>query len=263
MTLRTVHAIRYVMPFREGSSVPALVEGDDLGHYLVKLRGAGQGPRALLAELVSGELARAMGLRVPELVFVELDARLARTEPDPEISVPLERSAGLNLGLDYLPGSVTFDPLVGPAPDASTASRVVLFDAFVANVDRTPRNPNLLSWHRALWLIDHGASLYFHHGWSRVAPLDGVRDPFREVASHVLLRWATELDEAAAHLRASLTPAVVRGIVAQIPDAWLTDDAGFSDEIEHRAVYREWLLARLEALPLIVEEARRARAQLV
>lgn len=263
MTLRTVHAIRYVMPFREGSSVPALIEGDDLGHYLVKLRGAGQGPRALLAELVSGELARAMGLRVPELVFVELDARLARSEPDPELAVPLERSAGTNLGLDFLPGSVTYDPLADPAPSPSIASRVVLFDALVMNVDRTPRNPNLLTWHKGLWMIDHGAALYVHHAWSRDEVMRDVRDAFREVSDHVLLRAASALDEASEALQRALTPAVITEIVAQIPDAWLDDGERFSDEIEHRSAYRAWLLARMDALPLITSEALRARAQLV
>src|SRR4051794_18041434 len=145
--MRSVRAVRYVMPFREGGSVPALVEADDLGLYVVKLRGAGQGPKALIAELVSGELARHAGFAVPEIVLVELDRALSDSERDPEIGGPLEASAGLNLGLDYLPGSITFDPVAGPVPDARTASRAVLFDAFVANVDRTPRNPNVLIWH--------------------------------------------------------------------------------------------------------------------
>lgn len=263
MALRTVQAARYVMPFREGSSVPALVEGDDLGLYLVKLRGAGQGPRALIAELIAGGLARAAGLRVPEIVLVELDRQLARSEPDPELNLPLEKSAGTNLGLDYLPGSITFDPIVGPAPDATTASRVLLFDALVANVDRTPRNPNLLSWHRQLWLIDHGASLYFHHGWQAVKPLDGSRDPFKEARQHVLLRWATGLDEAADHLRAALTAGVIEAVVADVPDEWLGDEPGFADADAHRGAYAAWLEARVEAMPLYLEEARRARSSLV
>jgi hypothetical protein len=263
MPLRTVEAVRYVMPFREGSSVPALVEGDDLGLYLVKLRGAGQGPRALIAELVAGELARAAGLRVPELVLVELDRQLARAEPDPELCLPLEKSAGLNLGLDYLPGSITFDPIVGPAPDAVTASRVVLFDALVTNVDRTPRNPNLLSWHKRLWLIDHGAALYFHHGWSSDDPLDNSRDVFKEVKQHVLLRWASALDEAAEHLRASLAAGVIDAVTKEIPAEWLGDEPGFASDEAHRAAYATWLRARVEAMPLYLEEAHRARALLV
>lgn len=243
--------------------MPALIEGDELGMYVTKLRGAGQGPRALIAELVAGELARAAGLSVPELVFVDLDARLARTEPDPEIAVTLERSAGINLGLDYLPGSITYDRLAGPAPDAQTASRVALFDALVMNVDRTPRNPNLLSWRRGLWLIDHGASMYVHHGWSRGEVMREARDPFREISSHALLRDASALDEAAEHLRAALTPAVIAAVVAEIPDAWLDDRDAFSDEIEHRAAYRDWLTARVDALSIVAKEAHRARAALV
>jgi hypothetical protein len=259
-TVRTVRAERYVLPFREGGSVPALLEGDDLGLYVVKLRGAGQGPKALVAELVAGELARAAGLTVPEIVFVDLDAALAASEPDPEICGPLEASAGLNLGLDYLPGSITFDPVAGPAPDARTASRTVLFDAFVANVDRTPRNPNLLTWHARLWLIDHGASLYFHHGWGSADPLEGSRDPFSEVRDHVLLRWATALDEAAEHLRATVTGDVIDRVVATVPASWLDEDRGFDDVASQRAAYSAWLRARVEALPLLLEEARREHA---
>jgi hypothetical protein len=257
--MRSVRAIRYVMPFREGGSVPALVEADDLGLYVVKLRGAGQGTKTLVAELVAGELGRAAGLAVPELVLVDVDRALADAEPDPELSVPLERSVGTNLGLDYLPGSITFDPIADRTPDAETASRIVLFDAFVANVDRTPRNPNMLSWHARLWLIDHGASLYFHHGWSESAPLDGSRDPFAEVRQHVLLRWASALGEAAEHLRKTLTPALVTSVVAKIPAQWLTEDRSFTDEASHRAAYVAWLTARTDALPLLVAEAERGR----
>ena len=162
MSLRTVVATRYVTPLREGGSLPAIVEADDDGMYVLKFRGAGQGPKALIAELVAGEIARAAGLPAPEIVFVELDPELARAEPDPEIQDLIRSSAGLNLALDYLPGSVTFDPVV-ESPDADLASSIVWFDAYVTNVDRTPRNTNMLMWHRRLWLIDHGASLYFHH----------------------------------------------------------------------------------------------------
>lgn len=259
--LRTVDAVRYVMPFREGSSVPALVEADDLGLYVVKLRGAGQGPKALVAELLSGGLARAAGLAVPELVLVRLERALSHSEPDPELASPLEASAGLNLGLDYLPGSITFDPVASPRPDATTASRVVLFDALVTNVDRTPRNPNLLQWHRRAWLIDHGASLYFHHGWEPDDPLENSRDPFKEVKSHVLLPWASALDAAALHLRATITPEVIDAVVADLPDEWLGERHGFPDEATHRAAYAAWLRARLEAMPLYLEEAKDAHAR--
>lgn len=258
--LRTVHAQRYVMPFREGGSVPALVEADDLGLYVVKLRGAAQGPKALVAELVAGEIARGLGLPVPELVLVEVDPALADSEPDPELADPLEASAGLNLGLDYLPGSITFHPVAGPIPDAQVASRIVLFDAFVANVDRTARNPNLLGWHRKLWLIDHGAALYFHHGWKRGKETEGTGDRFAEVASHVLLRWATALPEAASHLAGALTDELLERVVAALPEQWLTADHDFESERAHRAAYLAWLRARREALPLLLEEAERAHA---
>jgi hypothetical protein len=261
--LRTVRAARYVLPFRQGGSVPALVEADDLGLYVVKLRGASQGPKVLVAELLAGELARAAGLLLPEIVFVELDRELAESELDPEIFAPLEASAGLNLGLDYLPGSITFDPVAGPPPDAAAASRIVLFDAFVTNVDRTPRNTNLLCWHERLWLIDHGASLYFHHGWRPTDPLEGSRDPFVEVAQHVLLPWAGALDDAAAHLGAVVTNELIDRVVEQIPASWLESDHAFEDVDDHRAAYVTWLRARVEALPLLLEEAERARALLV
>jgi hypothetical protein len=261
--LRTVDAVRYVTPFREGGSVPALVEADDDGLYVVKLRGAGQGAKALIAELVAGELARAAGLAVPELVLVELDAAFGRAEPDPELCLPLEQSAGLNLGLDYLPGSITFDPVAGPSPAGALASRIVLVDAFVANVDRTARNPNLLMWHRRLWLIDHGAALYFHHAWRADDPLEGSRDPFVESHDHVLLRWADALGDAAAHLAATFTPALFARIVAAIPESWEEGRDGFADASALRAAYLAWLTARVDALPVIIEEAERARASIV
>ena len=251
------------MPFREGGSVPALVEADDLGMYVVKLRGAAQGAKALVAELVAGELARAIGLAVPELALVDVDRALADSEPDPELCAPLEASAGLNLGIDYLPSCVTFDPVAGPPPDATVASRVVLFDAFVMNVDRTPRNPNLLVWHRKLWLIDHGAALFFHHGWTPADPLDGSQDPFAETRTHVLLPWATALADAATHLTTHLTRARISEVVDAIPPSWLGALQGFPDEESHRAAYVAWLNARLTALPQVLEEAVRARALLV
>lgn len=253
--LKTVRAVRYVQPFREGGSVPALVEADDLGLYVVKLRGASQGAEALVAELVAGELARTLGLLVPELVFVELDRKLAESEPDPELNRPLEASAGLNLGLDYLPGSITFDLATRRTIDATMASRAVLFDAFVLNMDRTPRNPNLLTWHGRPWLIDHGASLYFHHGWSPATALESADDPFVEIQSHVLLRWASALPAAAAHLEATLSRDSFVRIVEAIPESWLAPHHGFPDVSAHRAAYVAWLRARLANLPLILAEA--------
>jgi hypothetical protein len=260
--LRTVRAARYVMPFREGGSVPALVEGDDLGLYVVKLRGAAQGTKALVAELIAGELARAAGVAVPEIVLVDLDRRLAESEPDPELSAPLEASAGLNVGLDYLPGSITFDPVAGPRPDAAVASLIVLFDSFVTNVDRTPRNPNLLSWHGQTWAIDHGASLYFHHAWGPASALAGIRDSFAEVGQHVLLPWASELAGAAARLRRVMNRNVIESVVDGIPASWLGSD-GFAGVTAHRAAYVAWLTGRVAAMALFLEEAERGRALLV
>ncbi len=188
--LRTVTATRYVAPLHEGGSLPAIVEADDEGLYVLKFRGAGQGPKALIAELIGGELARVAGLPVPELVLIELDAELARTEPDPEIQELIRASAGLNIALDYLPGSVMFDP-VAVKPDAALASAIVWFDAFVSNVDRMPNNTNMLMWHRGLQLIDHGAALYFHHAWDNA--LGRAKDPFTRIKDHVLLPFASAL----------------------------------------------------------------------
>ncbi|HKE95902.1 MAG TPA: HipA family kinase [Povalibacter sp.] len=252
---RTLSATRYVTPLREGGSLPAIVEADDDGMYVLKFRGAGQGPRALIAEWVAGELARAVGLPVPEIVFMELDPELARTEPDPEIQELIRASGGLNLALDYLPGSVMFDPVV-TQPNAGLASAIVWFDAFVTNVDRTARNTNMLMWHRQLWLIDHGAALYFHHAWDNY--LQRSQDRFPMVKDHVLLRFATALREAADAMTARLTPQIIRDIVMQIPDGWLLGDVPFSSTDEHRAAYVEYLTRRLQAPQAFLEEAVRA-----
>jgi hypothetical protein len=261
----TLRATRYVAPLREGGSLPGLVEADDDGLYVLKFVGAGQGPRALIAELVAGEIARTLGLPVPEIVFARIDAELARTEPDPEIQDLIRASAdlvsgsvGLNLALDYLPGSVTFDPLA-LQPDADLASAIVWFDAFVTNLDRTPRNTNLLVWHGKLWLIDHGAALYFHHDWRD--HLARAASPFALIANHVLLPFASRLAEADARLAAVLTPERLAAIVDLIPDAWLEDEAGFADKAAHRAAYREYLQLRLAAPRAFLEEAIRARTQ--
>lgn len=256
MRLRTVAATRYVTPLREGGSLPAIVEADDDGMYVLKFRGAGQGRKALVAELVAGELARAAGLPVPEIVFVELDAELARTEPDPEIQSLIRTSAGLNLALDYLPGAVTFDALAEP-PSADLASAVVWHDAYVTNVDRTPRNTNMLFWHRRLWLIDHGAALYFHYNWNSY--LAQSTTPFPRIKDHALLGFASKLTDADADLSRRLTPAIIAAIVALIPDDWLEDDAAFASSDEQRAGYQRYLRARLAPPRLFVEEAIRAR----
>lgn len=259
--MRTVAATRYVTPLREGGSLPAIVEADDLGLYVLKFRGAGHGTKALVAELVAGELARAAGLRVPEIVRVEVDRALGRNEPDAEIRDLLKQSVGPNLGLDYLPGSLTFDPVAGPLPPEEEASAVVWFDAFVSNIDRTPRNPNLLTWHRDLWLIDHGSALYFHHAWD--SGRDTARSPFAAVRDHVLLPWASSIRPTGERLAACLGRGVLERILAEVPDAWLEGEPRFPDPADHRAAYVDHLARRLEAAPIFVEEAERARALLV
>jgi hypothetical protein len=265
MLLRSVRVTRYVTPLREGGSLPAVVEADDDGLYVLKFRGAGQGPRALVAEVVAGELARALGLPVPELVLADLDADLARTEPDPEIQSLIRASAGLNVAMDYLPGAVGFDPAVVDV-EPGLASRIVWFDAFVSNVDRTARNTNMLMWHRRLWLIDHGAALFFHHtpGWQDDAARR--RDVFALVRDHVLLRRASALADADAALAPEVTPPLIDAVLQCVPDAWLDlaplPDAQRPDPIAATAVrahYRDYLLARLAPPRHFVEEARRVR----
>ncbi len=257
MNLRTVTATRYVTPLREGGSLPAIIEADDDGMYVLKFRGAGQGPKALIAELVAGELARAAGLPVPEIVFVELDPELARTEPDPEIQDLIRASAGLNLALDYLPGSATFDPVVDKL-DAELASSIVWFDAYVTNVDRTARNTNMLMWHRRLWLIDHGAALYFHHRWENY--LERSRAPFPLIKDHVLLRFAATLEEADSKMAARVMPDIIDSIVKLIPDAWLVGDSSFGGSSQHRDAYSKYLLGRLEPPRVFLKEAIDARS---
>src|SRR5262245_32963366 len=257
MRLRTVIATRYVTPLREGGSLPAIVEADDEGMYVLKFRGAGQGPKALIAELVAGEIARAAGLSVPEIVFVELDPELARTEPDPEIQDLIRASAGLNLALDYLPGAVTFDPVV-EHPDSDLASTVVWFDAFVTNVDRTPRNTNMLMWHRRLWLIDHGAALYFHHRGGDF--LERSQDPFKLVKDHTLLRFANNLQAVDTRMAGLLTPDVIMDVVKLIPDAWLAHDPSFGGDALRRDDYAKYLLRRLENRRVFLKEAIDARS---
>lgn len=260
MSLRTITATRYVTPLREGGSLPAIVEADDDGTYVLKFRGAGQGQKALIAELVAGELARAAALPVPEIVFMELDRDLARTEPDPEIQDLIRASAGLNLALDYLPGSVTFDPIAEKS-DAALASAIVWFDAYVTNIDRTPRNTNMLIWHRRLWLIDHGAALYFHHTWKNY--LDRNRDPFPAIKDHVLLPFASTLQAVDSEMTERLTPEVIDRTVQLIPDTWLVENSPFSDSTQHRDAYAEYLMKRLEAPHVFLEEAIHARSRYV
>jgi HipA-like protein len=257
LVLRTVTATRYVTPLREGGSLPGLLEANDDGLYVVKFQAAGQGPKALVAELLAGELGRALGLLVPEIVLVELGAVLGNAEPDPEIQDLLVRSAGLNIGLDFLPGALPFDPAAGnrpgaDAPAASLAADIVWFDSLITNVDRTARNVNLLVWHRRLWLIDHGAALYVHHTWRD--PAAHARRPFERIADHVLLPYAGSIVEADGRLAPRVTAELLEAIVGAIPDVWLGEDAH-----DQRRAYVEYLLRRLEAPRTFVEEAERAR----
>jgi hypothetical protein len=245
--VRSLLATRYVTPLREGGSVPALVEADDGRLYVLKLGGAGQGRLALAAELIVGELAAALGLNVPERVLVELDVALARNEPDAELRDLLRASVGTNVGLAYLSGALPFDPAAGDRPDGAEASLIVALDSYVMNVDRTPRNPNLLRWHGALWLIDHGAALYWHHG-------DAVPDagkPFPMVREHVLLPWADALPAAGARLRAGLTDDVIARAAGLPPESWLTGPP--------RASYVAHLAQRRDAVDALIAEASRAR----
>jgi hypothetical protein len=246
--LRTVTATRYVSPFREGGSLPALCEADDDGLYVVKFRGAGQGRRALVAEIVAGELARALGLPVPELVLVSLDTDFGRAEPDPEIQDLLRGSVGPNVGIDFLPGALPFTAATGEAVDPELAAEIVWFDALVTNIDRTARNTNLLWWHRGLYMIDHGASLYFHHDTRRAAGFE--RRPFPQIAEHVLLRGAASVAAADSRLAGRVDEDLVRRVVDLVPPALLDDDPG---------VYRDYLCTRMEEPRAFVEEAERAR----
>lgn len=259
--LRTVEATRYVTPLREGGSLPAIIEADDLGLYVLKFHGAGQGPLALAAELIAGEIGRALSLPVPELVLVDLDEAFGRNEADEEVRDLLRASTGLNLALDYLPGSVMFDRAAGDKAEIDLASRVVWFDAFVTNVDRTPRNPNLLVWHKQPYLIDHGAALYFHHSWQNLDA--AARSPFSQIRDHVLLPWARRIAEADAVLRPLLTPQVLNTILASVPDPWLLPEPDVPEPAIKRAAYVRYFLERLNNADRFVEEAIRAHAKLV
>jgi hypothetical protein len=259
--LRTANATRYVLPLREGGSLPAIVEADDLGLYVVKFRGAGQGILALVAELIAGEIGRALGLRVPEIIFIEVEAGLSRNEPDYEIRHLLKASTGLNLALDYLPGSLMFDPAAHDTVSPEEASLIVWFDAFTQNVDRTPRNANLLVWHRRLYLIDHGAALFFHHDWPMMQTK--IDSPFGEIRHHILLPWASEIQQAARLAGQKLSPSVFDEIVDQVPDAWLESIPGELSATERRAAYLDFLTSRLSASHIFEQEAINARAGLV
>jgi hypothetical protein len=238
--------------------LPAIVEADDLGLYVLKFRGAGQGPLALVAELIAGEIGRALGLNVPEIVLMEVDAALGRNEPDQEIRDLLTASVGLNLALDYLPGSLMFDPAARDVAEAGLASTTVWFDALITNVDRTARNPNLLWWHKSLYVIDHGASLYFHHNWQNIE--QSALTPFPAIRDHVLLPWASNIHEVD---NSCLTESVFSEILNQVPETWLLPEPGVTTPKEKRAAYVTYLSRRLDAASTFVEEAVSARAKLL
>ena len=254
--IRSVYVTRYVTPLREGGSMPAIAEADDGFLYVIKFRGAGQAPKSLIAELIGGEIARVLGLKVPEIVFAELDTAFGRSEPDEEIQDLLKASTGLNIGLHYLSGSITFDPAVSII-DAELASQVVWLDCLITNVDRTFRNTNMLLWHKELWLIDHGASLYFHHAWQNWE--EQALRPFTHVKDHVLLPRAAELTAVDAKFRSLLTTAHIRSIVSLIPDEWLLVDSPFTSVKDHREAYIRFLTLRIANSAIFVKEARHAR----
>ncbi|WP_179414091.1 HipA family kinase [Mucilaginibacter sp. E4BP6] len=252
--IRTVNVTRYVTPLREGGSLPAIAEADDGFLYVLKFRGAGQGVKALIAELIGCEIARKLGFKVPEVVFANLDEAFGRTEPDEEIQDLLKASVGLNLALHYLQGAITFDATVTKV-DAKLASQIVWMDCLLTNVDRTARNTNMLVWHKELWLIDHGAALYFHHSWHNWE--EQAKRPFVQVKDHVLLSQATELNEVDAEFCTILTDSVINDIVDLIPDEWLVDE--FDSATEHRAAYTHFLITRIANSAVFVNEAHHAQ----
>jgi len=256
LEIRTVDVVQYLQPLREGGSLPAIVKGDDEYLYVLKFRGAGQGKKALVAELLGGEIARTLGLRVPELVFMNLDDSLSKTEPDEEVQDLLKFSVGLNLGLHYLSSAITYDPLV-PKVDSMTASMVVLLDSIISNIDRTSKNTNLLSWNSELWLIDHGASFYFHHNWETWE--DHLNRTFPLVKTHVLLPLAKDLPEAAQKIKKLLTPERISTIIALIPQEWLENDADPLSPEEIRKAYSSFITTRLNKIDSLVKEAEDAR----
>ena len=254
--IRSVDVVQYVQPLREGGSLPAIVKADDDFLYVLKFRGAGQGKKALVAEFIGGELARAMGLKVPELVLMNLDESFGRTEPDEEIQDLLKFSVGLNLGLHFLSGAITFDPLISKV-DALTASKVVLLDSLISNIDRTAKNANLLSWHNELWVIDNGASFYFHHNWASWE--EHLQRTFPFVKDHILLGQATLLPEAAQEILHSIDREKIVEIVSALPEEWLLNESDPMGPVEIRAAYVQFITAKLSMMDLLVKEAEDAR----
>jgi hypothetical protein len=260
LKLRTVNVTRYITPLREGGSLPALAEADDDFNYVLKFRGAGHGSKALIAELLGGEIARTLGLPVPELVFANLDEAFGRTEADEEIQDLLQGSQGLNLALHYLQGAINFDPVVTTV-NARLASQIVWLDAYITNVDRTFRNTNMLMWHKELWLIDHGASLYFHHSFTD--PEGHAKSPFALIKDHVLLSQATEIEQVDNDFKALLTEDKIRAIVGLLPDSWLQWEGLELQPDEVREVYVTFLTTRLNNSQTFVNQAQNARQALI
>jgi len=254
--IRTVDVVQYLKPLREGGSLPAIVQADDDFLYVLKFRGAGQGKKALVAELIGGLFAQAIGLKVPELVFMNLDDSFSKTEPDEEIQDLLKFSVGLNLGLHFLTGAITYDPLVSVA-DSLSASKVVLLDSIITNIDRTAKNTNLLNWNKELWLIDHGASLYFHHNWPNWK--SHLSRTFPSIKDHVLLERANHLNKASEEIQHSINPNKIKEIVSQIPEDWLTEESNTLSIIEMRAAYVEFLNTKLNKIDLLAKEASDAK----
>jgi len=254
--IRTVDVVQYLEPLREGGSLPAIVKADDEFLYVLKFRGAGQGKKALIAEFIGGEFARAMGLKVPELVFMNLDSSFSKTEPDEEIQDLLKFSVGLNLGLHFLSGAITFDPLVSIA-DSMTASKVVLLDSMITNIDRTAKNTNLLNWNKELWLIDHGASLFFHHNWKNWKA--HLSRTFPAIKDHVLLERANHLTEAAKEIQLLVSEDKVIDIISNIPEDWLLEESNPLTPDEMRAAYIEFLNTKLLMIDSLAKEAADAK----
>ena len=254
--IRTVDVVQYMKPLREGGSLPAIVKADDEFIYVLKFRGAGQGKKALIAELIGGELARAIGLKVPELVFMNLDASFSKTEPDEEIQDLLKFSIGLNLGLHFLSGAITFDPIVSKT-DSITSSKIVLLDILIKNIDRTAKNTNLLKWNRELWLIDHGASLYFHHNWNTWK--NHINKPFPAIKDHVLLKRANNLDDAAKEIQKLVNKDKIIEIASKIPDEWLIEESDSLSPHDKKIAYIEFLNTRILNIESLVKEVQDAK----
>ena len=257
---RTVNVTRYITPLREGGSLPAIAEADDGFTYVLKFRGAGQGLKALIAELIGGEVARALGLKIPEIVFANLDAAFGRTEPDEEIQDLLKASTGQNLAIHYLSGAITYDPVV-TQPETVLASQIVWLDSLLTNVDRTARNTNMLMWNKELWLIDHGASLYFHHSWTNWQ--EQAVKPFKQISDHVLLPYASEIDRVNDEYKAILTPELIANIVSIIPDEWLVSSQPDETASTIRNVYTQFLVQRIAQSSIFVNEVKNARKAII